>query len=150
MAGNEFILQVKSTLEYLAVQIAASLPGTVDQFELDDTVNTAAKMESASPAIVWQLMMLDPDPMDPLYRVVFGIGAKTVADVGNAVMMQLVSAVHTQLPVGAQIDVMDYTIAVPTKTGVLLVTAPALDPQQFEAASSIRLMTINAKAIKLA
>lgn len=150
MASHEFLSAVKSTLDHEGNQVATNLPGGVAFVDLDDTVNVDAVLSSDDPAIVWQFMVMDEAPADPLYTVQFAIGAKTTQDPANYKLIDFVTEVHKIFAQGHTIKVMDWTGAsVPTiDLGYLYVQRVSLAPQEFDAQSGMRLWVVDFRAVR--
>lgn len=144
-----FELYVKSTIDRMAYDISVEL-GVTKLADLDDTVNLASILANDEPAIVWQLITLDPSPRDPLYQVQFGIGAKTTADPANYKMMSLVAAMQHNFEVGSRIVIKDYSTTTPPTTdkGYLTVTEAPLSPQEFDNESGLRMYTVTGRAMR--
>ena len=145
-----FYMPVKSTLDKLGSDIAKSISSTLDFVELDDTVNVQERLQSNKAAIVWSLDAFDEDPQDPLYALSFSIGAKTTADAGNYYMAQLIDAVNGTVFSGAFIPVFDYSGTTPPtqQLGNIIVTDVVVNPQQSDAQHGLRMIHVNAKAIR--
>ena len=73
MAG--FYEKVKSTVDKLASDIAADL--SVQLVELDDTVNVDEALASAADLIVYQMVSMDENPIDPIWDLVFEMEQKS-------------------------------------------------------------------------
>jgi hypothetical protein len=146
---TDFYSQVKSTIDKAGVSIANAFEGGVNFVDLDDTVAVAGLMEGPDTAVVWELLTLTEDPVAPLYSLQFGIGAKTTKDAGNYSMSDLLDAVHSQIKKDGSLDVIDYTPGGDgvTKHGYIYFTDVSVDPQLFDKASGIRLISVTGRAV---
>ena len=146
---TEFYSQVKSTIDKAGVDIANAFQGGVNFVDLDDTVAVAGLMEGPDTAVVWELLSLTEDPADPLYQVQFGIGAKTTQDGGNYSLSELLDAIRTTINVRGSLDIIDYSPGGDgtTRHGYLYITEVAVDPQLFDKASGIRLISVTGRAV---
>jgi hypothetical protein len=140
---------VKSTIDKAGVDIAQAYSGTTEFVDLDDTVAVDELLAGDKEAIVWELLSLTESPMDPLYNINFGIGAKTTLDAGNYNMSDLLDAVHTVFKKGGSLDIKDYTPGGDgsTKHGYVYISDVSIDPQLFDKASGIRLISITGSAV---
>lgn len=147
---SDFYSYVKSTIDKAGVDIANAFQGGIAFVDLDDAVKTQALLESDDDAVVWELLTLSESPADPMYELQFGIGAKTTADAGNYQLSDLIDAVHTQFKVRESVDVIDYSPGgdAATKRGYIYITDISVDPQLFDKASGIRLISVSGKVIR--
>jgi len=112
MSEATFLLALKSTIDFLGTSIAQAQVPAVKFVDLGNQVNTQTLFASESDAIVWEFMTLQEAPQDPLYRVHFNIGARTVNDPGNYDILSLVGQVKVAFPVDSRINIFDYSGAV--------------------------------------
>ena len=112
--------------------------------DLDDTVNVADALAGTDDVIVWRFVTLDEDPIDPLYSMVFVIGAKTSLDPSSYDLMSFVSAAKKEFGIGDSLDIYDWsgTSAPTTKLGVIIFTESGVDNQMFDKASGARLVSV--------
>lgn len=147
---TDFISCVKSTIDKIGVDIANTYGQDTKFVDLDDTVNVAEIMSGTDSAIVWTVLSLTEEPIAPLYLMHFGIGAKTTVDPGNYNMAELLDAVKTVFEKGVTLDVRDWSpggdngVAV---RGTLSVADVSVDPQLFDKASGIRLISVTARVV---
>jgi len=146
---DDFLLYVKSTLDKFGSDLAASL--SIDRkVDLDDIVNTQELLASDETAIVWELTMMNDNPIDPLYDLLFSMGVKVTGDPSNYNMMTLLSAVQNLFPQGANLKIFDYSgdVAGTEQKGDFTVSDVRVDPQQFDRVSGIRLISVRAKVVR--
>jgi len=146
---TDFYSQVKSTIDKAGVDIAQAYGGSIKFVDLDDSVEVESLLSSDETAVVWELISLAEDPVAPLYTLQFGIGAKTTKDAGNYNMSDLLDAVHTTIKKDGSLDVVDYTPSGDgsTKRGYIYFTDVSVDPQLFDKASGIRLISVSGRAV---
>lgn len=144
----DFYMSVKSTIDRLAVDIATSL--SIGFVEIDDTVNIEEKLGSSDDLIVYQFVDMAEDPGDPLWMLSFEIGGKTTSDAANYDLAGIVSKIRSFVNKGDYIDVMDYSgVSEPTvKEGYLYFADVSVDPQAFDGASGIRMLSVQGKAVR--
>lgn len=151
--SNEFVLHVKSTIDKTMMDLVTSLQGTyptLQGVEVDDLNATDEVMKSTAPALLWQFLGLTPAPRDPLYRVEFLVGVKTVSDAANYVLTKIMMEVRKSFEVEATIDVADYSgVSAVLNKGYLFVTDNAMVPQQYDQMSGIRYFAIVARAVRM-
>jgi hypothetical protein len=145
---TDFYVAVKSTIDKLAVDIAASL--SIDFVEMDDTVNIDEKLASPADMVVYQMVGMEESPMDPLWTLHVQVGGKTTGDSANYDLADIIAGIRTFISKGESIDVMDYSgVSAPTvKEGYIVFTDVAVDPQAFDGASGIRMLNVNAGAVR--
>lgn len=154
MSGNDFRLHLKSTLDKLMVDLIASIKAStgyqdLQGVEIDNLVQTDEVLKSDRPALLWQFGVVVPDPRDPLYRLEFLVGSKTVMDAGNYVMAVLNNELGKAFEVGATIQIADYSGSTAgSPTGYMVVTDNVLSPQQYDNMSGIRFFAISARAAR--
>lgn len=146
---TDFYSQVKSTIDKAGVDIANAYGGGVGFVDLDDQVAVDALLSGNNSAVVWEVIALTEDPVAPLYQLQFGIGAKTTADAGNYNLSDLLDAIHTTIKKDGTLDVIDYTPSGDgtTKRGYIYFTDVSVDPQLFDKASGIRLISVSGRAV---
>lgn len=146
---DNFLLHVKSTIDYYGSSLATSL-GVTKKVDLDDIVKTKELLSSDETAVVWEVSMMRDAPIDPLYDLVFSMGIKINNDPSNYNMMTLLSEVKALFPVGDTFVIRDYSTATPPtlQEGTFTVSNVKVDPQQFDRVSGIRLVSIMAKAVR--
>ncbi len=146
-----FYEQVKSTIDKAGVDIAVGFGPSIKFIDLDSADMNQELLTKGDDAIVWELATMEEDPVDPLYSVVFGIGARTLNDPGRYNMAALLGAVRAVFAKGESINVFDFSTGGDgvTKTGFLYVTDVSIDPQMFDKQAGIRFVMIVAKAVRL-
>lgn len=149
MAMDNFLLHVKSTIDYYGSTLATAL-GVTKKVDLDDIVKTKELLSSDETAVVWEVSSLRDNPIDPLYDMIFSMGVKINNDPSNYNMMTLLSEVKALFPVGDTFVIRDYsTVSAPTvQQGTFTVSNVRVDPQQFDRVSGIRLITVHTKAVR--
>ena len=146
----DFISYVKSTIDKMGVDIAEAYGNNTKFVDLDDTVNIAEIMAGTDSAIVWSMLALVEEPIAPLYLLNFGIGAKTTSDPGNYNMSDLLDAVKSAFEKGKTVDIRDWSPGGDSgvaKRGTLSVADVSVDPQLFDKASGIRLISVTARVV---
>lgn len=144
----DFYVSVKSTIDRLAVDIASSL--SIGFVELDDTVNVDEALGSPNDLIVYQMVDMREDHSDPLWSLEFQVGGKTTLDAANYDLAEIVSGIRGFISKGGYVHVMDYSqVAPPTQVeGDIIFIDVSVDPQAFDGASGIRMLTVQSKAIR--
>lgn len=144
---SDFYLSVKSTVDKIAVDIANGLG--IEFVELDDTVNVEQMLSSPRDLVVYQLVGMDPNPQEPLWSVNFAIGAKTTTDAANYDLAAILAAIKSVVSKGKSFDVRDYSGAqAPTiSDGYFYVVDARVDPQMFDGASGIRMLSVRAAGV---
>lgn len=144
----DFYMSVKSTIDKLATDVAASL--SIEFVEIDDTVNIEEKLGSSDDLIVYQFVDMAEDPGDPLWVLSFEIGGKTTSDAANYDLAGIISKIRSFVSKGGYIDVMDYSgINDPTvKEGYIYFSDVSVDPQAFDGASGIRMLSVQGRAVR--
>ena len=147
MPNEDFYLPVKSTVDKIAVDIANSLG--IEFVELDDTVNVEQKLSSPRDLIVYQMIGMNGAPTEPLWSINFAIGAKTTTDSANYDLAEILSAIKLVVENGQTFDVRDYSgIEAPTESeGYFYVVDSRVDPQMFDGASGIRMLSVRAMGV---
>lgn len=145
---NDYLIHVKSTLDKQMHDLVSSLSGQFPNLkgaDVDNLTETDDVFKSEDPVLLWQFLTLMPSPKDPLYRVNFLIGAKTVSDKGGYTLASLSNEVRKEFEVNERIEVGDYSGAVPTlNTGYFVITSNTFTPQQYDHMSGVRFFSINA------
>lgn len=145
---NDYLIHVKSTIDKTMMDLVSTLSGQFPGLlgaDVDNLTETDEVFKSESPVLLWQFMTLRPAPRDPLYRVNFLVGAKTVSDKGGYSLASLSNELRKVFEVEERIEVGDYSGAVPTPgTGYFLITENTYTPQQYDHMSGIRFFSISA------
>ena len=148
----DFLSMVKSTVDKKGVDIAqAYTPAPLDFIDLDDTDRAQELLTSNKDMLIWQVVTFEEAPIDPLYTLIFGIGAKTVNDAGRYEMMSILGAVKTVFSRGETVGVKDYSPGGDgaTKQGYLYITDTGVDPQVDDNHAGLRFVTVAARAVRL-
>lgn len=152
MASREWMI-VKSTLDRLVndtvAKIATATGNVVAVSEVEDVTNFETVLKDGAPAVLYQLMRLNPNPRAPRFEAVFNIGAKTTDDSGNYVLSEILGELQELFKPGNRFDLRDYSEAglETVNHGGMLITDGDINPQQFDKQSGIR--TIGCKAAVL-
>lgn len=143
---NDYLIHVKSTLDKVMIDLVASLVGQFSGLlgaDVDNLVESDSVFKSENPALLWQFLVLTPAPKDPLYRVEFLVGAKTVSDASGYQIASLSNELRQSFEVGTRIEVGDYSGAVATlNTGYFLITHNTFAPQKYDHMSGLRFFSI--------
>lgn len=150
---SAFVLHVKSTIDKVMTDLVASMqadyPG-LRGVEVDNLVQTDEIMKGTAPALLWQFLALIPTPRDPLYRIEFLIGVKTVSDAGNYLMAAIMAEIGAVFAVGETISVGDYSGAIADlNTGYMVVGQNTMIPQQYDHMSGYRFFSIIAHGARM-
>jgi hypothetical protein len=144
---EQFLLAIKSTLDKFGNDLALAQPAETKFVDLDDSTAVEAVMASTDDAVVWEMSGFDDHPRDPLYSVVFNIGARTSNDAANYGMLALVGKVKEIFPIGKKLEVRDYSDDTASDVkGFLFITSVAVNPQMYDRTSGIRMVTVTARA----
>lgn len=150
MSEELFAVALKSTVDKIGYDLAQAEVPPIPFIDLDNVVNTAELLTSEQNAYVWNMAILAAVPKDPLYSCMFTVGARTINDPANYDIMKLVGKLKVAFNVGSSLDIKDYTGAVAgDKIGVLTVARVAVLPQEFDKVSGIRLISLEAKAVRI-
>ena len=143
---NDYLIHVKSTLDKVMNDLVTSLSGQfpgLQGVDVDNLVETDAVFKSEDPVVLWQFMVLAPSPRDPLYRLEFLVGAKTVNDAAGYEIAGLSNELRKAFEVETRIEVGDYSGDVATTgTGYFIITRNTFAPQQYDHMSGIRFFSI--------
>lgn len=145
---DNFYLKVKSSIDKLAYDVASAL--SIGAVELDDVTNVEEDLAGDADLVVYQMVDLQPDPLDPLYSVQFEVGIKTTRDVSNFDMATLISTVQEMIEIDDTFYLRDYSgITLPTEDiGYMYITGTNIDPQMFDGASGIRMQRCGARVVR--
>lgn len=149
---SDFLSMVKSTIDHHGVTIAqAYAPEDLAFVDVDDTIRMQQMLESLQGAIIWQMVTFEEAPADPLYTLIFGIGARTTQDPGRYGMMSMLGAVQQVFNVGEPVDIFDFSPGGDgvTKQGFMYVTNVAVDPQLDDKESGMRFVSVAAKVVRM-
>jgi hypothetical protein len=146
--AHKFPLYVKSSLDRLISDLGTQL--SLPVVDLDSAGLVAELLNSDQPAIVWAIGNLAEEPMDPLWFVDFEVGAKTSLDPAQYRSMDIVSQLLQEFYVGMTVEVFDYSGAVPgsAQEGIIYVTGVAAAPSQPDRLSGIRMLNVQARAVR--
>ena len=145
---TDFYEEVKSTVDKLAVDIANSL--SIGFVELDDTVNVDEKLASPDDLIVYQMVGMEEAPIDPLWNLSLQIGGKTTGDSANYDLAAIIGAIRQVVYKAGSIDIYDYSQVTPqtVKEGYIYFSEVAVDPQAFDGASGIRMLSVSGSVVR--
>lgn len=152
MASREWMI-VKSTLDRLvndAVAKVATVTGAaVAVSEVEDVSNFESVLKNSAPAVLYQLLRLNPSPRAPRYEAVFNVGVKTTDDAGNYNLALMLGELQELFKQESRFTLHDYSEAglETAEYGAMMVTDADVNPQQFDKQSGIR--TIGCKAAVL-
>lgn len=143
----KFPLCVKSTLDFVTTQLANELDLSV--VDMDSAGLFAELLDSDQSAIVWAIGSLSEAPIDPLWYVDFDIGAKTSLDPAQYKSLDIVSEISDAFKVGTEFIIKDYSgDTVGATHGRLFVTAVIASPSQPDRLSGVRLINVQARAMR--
>lgn len=145
---NDYLIHVKSTIDKTMMDLVTALSPTftgLQGVDVDNLTETDEIFKAETPVLLWQFLTLTPSPKDPLYRVNFLVGAKTVSDKGSYNLSNLSNELRKNFEVEQRIEVGDYSGDTPVaNTGYFLVTHNTFTPQQYDHMSGIRFFSITA------
>lgn len=147
---TDFVTAIKSTIDRYGVAVAEAY-GDLLFLDLDDSYNVSQVLETDDPAVVWQLMYLDEDPIDPMFKLAFVIGAKTVNDPGNYSLLRIVDSFRQVFVQHDSIDIYDYSGEDdPTeKLGYMYFTGIDVEAHIADQQAGYRLATVTARVVRL-
>lgn len=145
---SQFPLQVKSTIDFIASGLANA--HGYEYFDLDSSAWETSLVQSQQPAMAWAFSNMAEHPRDPLWLVGFDIGAKVSEDPAQYTSLEITSVILSQFATGQTVPIMDYSGATPPTTpiGTLIITSAHAIPAQFDRTSGLRLVRVEAKAIR--
>lgn len=152
MASREWMI-VKSTLDRLVNDAVAKVSQVTGEpvavSEVEDVSNFESVLKDSGPAVLYQLMRLNPNPRAPRYEAVFNVGVKTTDDAGNYDMAKMLGELQDLFKQDSRFSLHDYSEAglEAPNYGAMLITDADVNPQQFDKQSGIR--TIGCKAAVL-
>ncbi len=150
MLEQDFLKAFKSTVDKIGVDLGLAETPQLGFIDLDNTVKANEMFASDDDYLIWEMLTLTDDPMDPLYTATFNIGARTVNDPANYDILTLAGKVKAVFKIGQRIDVFDYTGAVVSaKGGFMMPIDVSVMTQQYERVSGVRMITVTAKAQRL-
>jgi len=146
MNRDEFTLALKSTIDKYGVDLATAL-GVTKFLDLDDTANASTLLAGEDDAIVWQMHTLDESPIDPLYVVIFAVGAKTTTDASNYDMLGFISKVQDTFKKGSSIRIFNYSGASPGVAlgGIMTIVQSGVEAQEYDKESGYRFVSVVAR-----
>ena len=147
---TDFVTAIKSTIDRYGVAVAEAY-GDLLFLDLDDSYNVSQVLETDEPAVVWQLMYLDEDPVDPMFKLAFVIGAKTVNDPGNYALLRIVDSFRQVFVQNDSIDIYDYSgeDAPTKKLGYMYFTGIDVEAHIADQQAGYRLATVTARVVRL-
>lgn len=151
MLEQDFLVALKSTIDKIGWDLGNQQTPQLKFVDLDNTVKAQEMFDSEDDALVWELQTLADTPVDPLYTATFNIGARTVNDPANYDILSLAGKVKKVFKIGQKIDIFDYTgTPVSLKGGFIIPIDVSVMVQQYERVSGVRMITVTAKAQRLA
>jgi hypothetical protein len=144
-----FFLAVKSTIDKIGSDLAAASALGTKATDMDDYTATEEIFHSESSAVLWELSSMDEDPRDPMYSVVFNIGARTCNDAANYKLAKVLGEISSMLGKDLRIPIKDYSGAVASAPlGFLHIVKQQSAPQSFDRTSGIRMIQVTARALR--
>jgi hypothetical protein len=146
MSYSTFSLALKSTIDYIAKQVADSK--SLPFIDLTASVLDPEVVESDQPAICWSMSSLDEHPFDPLWVASFEIGAITMLDPSQYISLDITGALTDVFRVGASFDIRDYSGAeIPTKLeGRFIIISSGIAPTQQDQETNLRFIVVTIRA----
>lgn len=147
MSYATFSLSLKSTIDYLAKQLADAkgLPF----LDLASAEFDAAIVESDQPAICWDFESIDEMPRDPMWTCSFSIGAMAMLDPSQYISLDLVGLVSETFSIGKSYDIYNYSgDTVSACVGKFYIVGCGLSPAQQDQATNVRFVTISVRAVR--
>lgn len=145
---NDYLIHVKSTIDKTMNDLVTALSGQFPNLkggDVDNLVETDEIFKAEEPVLLWQFLSLMPAPRDPLYRLDFLVGAKTVSDASNYTLTSLSNELRKAFEIETRIEVGDYSgVSATAGTGYFIVTNNTYAPQQYDHMSGIRFFSITA------
>jgi len=144
---SDFLVAIKSTLDKQGAEIASAI-GVKKYVDLDDQVNTTKALTGPDDVVMWRLLTVDDDPVDPLYRATFVMGIKTSSDPSNYRLLKFSGEVGDRFPVGGSLFVRDWSnrVAPTQEAGRLFFVSSGVDTQSMEVDAGFRLLPVTAMA----
>lgn len=148
MSYSNFTVAIKSTLDFEAKKLADSR--SLAFVDLAAESFSSDILESDQLSVCWDFASLQEDPFDPMYTVMFDIGVMAFLDPSQYVSLDLVSMFLDSFRIGKRFQIFDYSgDNLPTQAvGSLYVVASAVTPQQADKATSLRFVSVTAKALR--
>jgi hypothetical protein len=147
MSYADFSLSLKSTVDYLAKQIAdeRGLPFLdLASSEFDDAI-----IKSDQPAICWDFEGIDEFPRDPLWTCSFSIGAMAMLDPSQYISLDIVGIVSDKFRVGSCHFINDYSgDTVVEGIGRFTVVSCGLAPAQQDTTTNVRFVAVTVRAVR--
>lgn len=145
---NDYLIHVKSTIDKTMNDLVTTLTpsfANLQGVDVDNLVETDEIFKSEDPVLLWQFLTLRPYPRDPMYKVDFLIGAKTVSDSAGYKLASLSNELRKAFEVETRIPVGDYSgVTAVENTGYFMVVSNVFAPQQYDHMSGIRFFNISA------
>jgi hypothetical protein len=147
MSYATFSLSLKSTIDYLAKQIADSKD--LPFFDLASSEFDTAIVESDQPAICWDFESIDEMPRDPMWTCAFSIGAMALLDPSQYISLDIVGLVSDKFKVGESFDIRNYSgDSASDIEGKFTVVSCGLAPAQQDQATNVRFVIVSVRAIR--
>lgn len=150
--SHRFHGQVKSTLERLCTEIATAVG--VQTLDIDSLVNVEDDITGKGSRLLFELLRIDPAPVDPLYDLTISVGAKTSDDPGGYKLLEIQGALAAALQPRQAFDLFDLTSTEATATtaprvGFAVVNKATSFAQQASDRSGVRMMTVTLNVQRL-
>jgi hypothetical protein len=147
-----FLLQLKSTIDKMGVDIAAQLEMT--QFlDVDDREDYVSKIiEGKEDALIWRIISFDPHNHDKLYKLLFIVGVSIHADTNNTKALQSAGVIADIFKKGCSYDINDYAVALgmPTpKVGTISILTNGVDESINTGIQGFKFVTVRAMVAQL-
>ena len=108
--ATTFLLQLKSTIDNIGVQIASELEMT-SFLDIDDRESYADKIiEGNTDAVIWRIINYDPLDHSNLYQLLFIVGVSIYSDTNNSKALQSAGVIANYFKKGCSRPVIDYTV----------------------------------------
>lgn len=149
MSNAAFAVSFKSTIDYLAKQVADAkglpfLDLASDEFD-------KAIVESDRTAICWDLTSLDETPFDPMYTASFEIGAMTFLDPSQYNSLGIAGAMSEVFKVTTSYEIRDYSGDTASEiVGKFFVVSCGLAPVQQDQVTNVRFVSVVVRAVRYA
>ena len=144
---TDFVTAFKSTIDKIGKDLADAkgLPF----IDMDDITKSSELLHSSRDALVWEFLVFDPAPVDPLYSFVFRIGSRAVKVAANYTSLGLLDALQKVFPISSRHEIRNMSGAVAGPVvGIIHITDLRIDPQQHDKDSAIRMISITGKCVK--
>lgn len=150
--SHRFHGQVKSSLERLCTEIATAIG--VETLDVDSLVNVEDEITGKGSRLLFELLRIDPSPVDPLYDITISVGAKTSDDPGGYKLLEIQGALAAAMQPRQSFDLFDLTSTEASATeaprvGFAVISKATSFAQQSSDRSGVRMMTVVLNAQRL-